>query len=573
MRSQGASGLDQVQQITDPNNQPTPEDDQLPAGVMFPLDPAFEAQWATGPGGAQPKAGGDRQHEAAAQSIPREAAQTWGHQDAQAGRQPHHKSDWQFSPQRHGDYLHGYNNTAGVIHGLVGKAPLSKQEYGSATGRPDLHGHYLQAYAEGRKRSTSQQGPYDGSLQAAASQHTADAWSQPRQTTDDLNPPYNSAETTPPVNQDGGDHAAGLAAGKADRAAGSRPAFADNSSGVSPYVKGYAEGYGAPAAPQGVQDVPGSMGGDSGQAANAQEAQQGFQVARASLVRQGEGRGGPVTGRCPECTGRNESHASWCSHADDPDNWAFESSRTSAAFAPDSLMRDPDFAKAYRYAQLWEPGGFPLVRTGSAAFEAGLYASITDQPAKQRGWLAEHARFAKDYPELRRRIELHASFTRKHARKMRQKVAAKSVYLRRQAATSTDLITDGPGTSPDPMGSTPINGPGTPPPMAGMDNANAPGGSPPYQGAPPLPGGPVAPDDVMGKPQEKPQQSGPFTNTFSGNHPENADLAPVAPNSADQPGYSNKDAYKGDPSGNDRVARLTAFRAVVQQNLSRMGAQ
>jgi hypothetical protein len=574
---EGASSLTQVQQITDPNNQPSPEDDQLPAGVMFPIGEGLAAQWVTGPGGAQPKAGDGQQHEAARDTLPQGAAQMWGHLDAQEGKQPQHKRDWQYSPQRHGDYIKSYSNTAGVIHGMTGRAAMSRQEYASKTGRPDLHGHYLQAYAEGRKRNSSPQGPYgeEGLSAQGAREVTADAWSEPRQTTDDINPPYNSPDTTPPPSQDGGDYAAGQAAGKADRAAGSRPAFADNSSGVSPYVKGYAEGYGAPGAPQGAQDVPGSMGGDSGQAVNVQEAQQSFQRARASLVRQGEGRGGPVTGRCPECTGRNESHASWCSHADDPDNWAFEGRRASlrrvsAAFAPDGLMRDPDFAKAYKYAQLWEPGGFPLVKQGSAAFEAGLYAGITDQPAKQAGWLSEHYRFAGEYPELARRIELHASFTRKHARKTGGK-KPRGIYLR--AGTSTDLITDGPGTSPDPMGSTPINGPGTPPPMAGMDNANAPGGSPPYQGAPPLPGGPVAPDDVMGKPQEKPQQSGPFTNTFSGDHPGNADLAPVAPNSAAQPGYSNKDAYKGDPFGGDRVAKLAAFRATVQQNLSRMGAQ
>ena len=347
-----------------------------------------------------------------------------------------------------------------------------------------------------------------------------------------MNPPYNSAETTPPVNQDQGDYAAGKAAGQADRGAGSRPAFADNSSGVSPYVKGYAEGYGAPAAPQGAQDVPGSMGGDSGQAANAQEAQRAFQVARASR--------------------RTASLR-----------------RVSASFAPDSLMSDPEFRKGYLFASKWRPGQ-RLVSQGSARFEAGVYAGITDQPTKRGAWLDAHARLAAKYPELRRRIELHASFTRKHARKTGQRGG---IYLQRQGGTSTDLITDGPGTSPDPMGSTPINGPGTPPPMAGMDNANAPGGSPPYQGAPPLPGGPVAPDDVMGKPQQKPQQSGPFTNTFSGDHPGNADLAPVAPNSAAQPGYSNKDAYKGDPFGGDRVARLTAFRAAVQGSLSRMGAQ
>jgi hypothetical protein len=209
----------------------------------------------------------------------------------------------------------------------------------------------------------------------------------------------------------------------------------------------------------------------------------------------------------------------------------------------------------------------PLVKKGSALFEAGLYAGITDQPSKQREWLAEHSRFASSHPELARRIELHGSFTRKHARAHRLK--AQGVYVRR-AGTSTDLITDGPGTSPDPMGSTPLNGPGAPPPMGGLSNPAVPGGAPPYQGAPPLPGGPVVPDDVMGQPQQPPQPNGPTVQTFSGMHPENVQLAPAAPNQADQSGYTNRDAYRGDPRGGDRLA---AFRRRVQAGLTEMGAR
>jgi hypothetical protein len=110
--------------------------------------------------------------------------------------------------------------------------------------------------------------------------------------------------------------------------------------------------------------------------------------------------------------------------------------------------------------------------------------------------------------------------------------------------------------------------------MAGLDTANAPGGASPYQGAPPLGGGPVAPDDVVGNPQQAPQPSGPFTNTFSGDHPENTTLAPVAPNSAAEPGYSNKNAYSGNPLGGDRTAnlKLAVFRQRVQDGLVRMGA-
>jgi hypothetical protein len=136
--------------------------------------------------------------------------------------------------------------------------------------------------------------------------------------------------------------------------------------------------------------------------------------------------------------------------------------------------------------------------------------------------------------------------------------------LRLTAATTTDLITDGPGTSPDPMGSTPLNGPGTAPPMGGGEDPARAGGAPPYQQMEPAGHGPVAPDDIMGQPQQAPQQAGPFTQTFSGRHPENADLSPVAPNTAAQPGYENTDAYQGDP----RQQRAMAFRRKVQASLA-----
>lgn len=486
---------------------------------MFPVNPGFAQQWVTGPQGAQPK-GGEQQKEGARRPHP-DAARLLGRLEATDRRQPQHQDDYNGSTIQHGRYLSGWNEVAGMVHALAGNAPMSRGEYEKLTGRPDLHSHYLAAYAEGRRmhNGTGQQ-----DMQVTSSLRTqADTWSEPHQTTDELNPPYNSPATAPPMTQPGGDYAAGIAAGKADRAAGQRPAFADNSSGVSPYVKGYAEGYGAPGGPQGAQDVPYSLGGDNGQGQNAQEAQRAFQVARASR-------------------------------------------RVSAAFAPDSLMNDPEFRKGYLFASKWQPGQ-RLVSRGSAKFEAGLYSAVTDRPEIQQAWLGSHA--MGTHPDLAHRIERHVSFTRKASRKL--KLPPRAAYLR-MAGTSTDLITDGPGTSPDPMGATPLNGPGTPPPMGGLGSPAAPGGAPPYQGAPPLPGGPVVPDDVMGRPQQQPQPSGPFTNTFSGQHPENVTLAPVAPNNADQPGYSNKDAYSGD-RGPDKVAKLASFRARVQAGLARMEQQ
>jgi hypothetical protein len=576
----GASGLPQLQQVTDPDNQPAAEDDDLPAGVAFPLgdnspSSPFRQQWSTGPDGPQPRTG-------ARADLPPDAASHIGRSDAMDGRPPAHQDSFGYSKQQHGRYLRAWNLTAGLMHGLVGRAAMTEQEYSQKTGRPDLHRHYLSAYAQGRAMHGDSSALYradDGGQATASLRRQGDTWTQPHQTTDDATPPYNTPQTSPDPwsqNEGGGDYQAGVSAGQSDRSAGERPLFADNSSGVSPYVKGYAQGYGQAQSPAGPQDVPRSMGGDSGQAQNAQEAQHAFQVARASRTAARDLRSHLA-----------EEHRTWGDYQDLPDYHRMlheggdqdhqyqalpeqedgaGSSRTaslrrvSAAFAPDSLMQDPEFSKAYKYAYIWEPG-VPLVTKGSAQFEAGLYAGITDQPRKHLTWLAEHARHASRFPELARRIALHESFTRK--------MSATGIYVR-QAGTSTDLVTDGPGSSPDPMGSTPLNGPGTPPPMGGLSDPAASGGAPPYQGAAPLPGGPVVPDDVMGRPQQQPQPDGPTVQTFSGMHPENAQLAPVAPNKADHGEYSNRDAYRGDPRGGERLA---AFRRRVQAGLAQMEGQ
>lgn len=497
-----------------------------------------------------------------------------GRADAMNNQQPEHKDSFGASRQKHRRYLEGWNQTAGLIHGLVGRAPMSKEEYGAKTGRPDMHSHYLSAYAQGRAMHGQSNSLYradDGGQATASLRAQADAWSQPHQSTDDFSPPYNSAETSPDPwsQQEGGDYQAGVSAGRSDRQAGERPLFADNSSGVSPYVKGYAEGYGSGRPPAGPQDVPLSMGGDSGQAYNAQEAHRSFQVARASrtasaqdawadargnLERQHDVRGGHEISGAPGDESLEGEGTGGRSGA----TWKVSSlRRTSAAFAPDSLMADADFRKGYLFARRWQRGQ-RLAGRGSARFEAGLYAGITDNPRMQDSWTAAHAAQGPRHRELVRRMGLHQSFTGKLLGSYGHPP------MRYLAGTSTDLITDGPGTSPDPMGSTPLNGPGSPPPMAGRDEAAQAGGAPPYQGAPPLPGGPVVPDDVMGAPQRAPEPSGAFTNTFSGQHPENAVLAPVAPNKADSSGYTNPGAY---PQGNNRLA---AFRQRVQAALAAM---
>jgi hypothetical protein len=679
------------------------------------------------------------------------AVRMFGQMDAMDGKRPRHKDSYPFSNKAHGQYMRGWNNTRGAMDATLGREPVSREDYAEWSGRPDLHQHYLGVYSQVKA------GRSGADIQAEGSRRTADFMTRPHQSTDDLNAPYNSGQTTPQPwssSEQPGDYDQGLRDGQEDAAAGEHPTFADNSAQTSPYVKGYAVGYSGRPPDTGVRDVPRSMGGDSGQPMNEQQAQTAFQVSKASLQRTaaclgcphpphlgqpcnaegcrhlhhpGEEGAGPgmharTIGHVPDPgapgysmpRGGTPSRPGWEDEYEGSGNRtddAYEGWRTdygrysalqrqahdfteserenaahslgpddklpvnslqdlknahtrahqvkgipestvdayldrldkeydygggdshahdrraaslrhvSAAFITREAVREPDFRKGYKFAARWQPGR-RLVAQGSPAFEAGMYAALCDRPGIQEAWAQEHHRLARRYPALGSRLDAHASFTRKLALADRGRygISGLGCYpVRRQAAwaggeadcgheeawgghcgqascpnyanacpkhndvrpdarqrcnregqqrtagTSVDLITDGPGTSPDPMGSTPLNGPGTPPPMGGGEDPARSGGPSPYQGAQPQGSGPVAPDDVLGQPQEPPQESGPFTQTFSGRQPGNADLAPVAPNTAGGSGYSNSDAYQGDPR---RYQQAMAFRRKIQASLA-----
>jgi hypothetical protein len=520
---QAASSLSYPHEVVDPNNAEVPQADQFSPESMFPLNPAFQGEWETGPGGAQPK-GGQQQKEAGMRASGG-THRLFGRMDAMEGKQPRHKSDYSaiFSDKGHGQYLRSYNEMAGMVHTMSQRTPWTQKQYAEMTGRPDLHKHYMGAYAD----ATAQRNLPAGTPREAVRRH-ADTLTRPHQTTDDFAPPFNSAATTPQPspgqNSSDGDYQAGFSEGQQDARTSQRPTFMDNSSKVSPYVKGYAEGYAAAGQQYGTQDTPMSLGGDSGQAQNAQEAGTQFQVSKASL-------------------------------------------RASAAFVTPQALAQPDFTRGYRYALNWKGGR--LVSQGSAAFEAGLYAGITDNPRAQETWAREHDRLGSVHAVLSDRLDAHEGFTRRYAR-ANPSVFVRGLYV--QAGSSTDLITDGPGTSPDPMGSTPINGPGTPPQSGGRGNPGRPGGASPYQGAEPHGGGPVVSDDVAGPAQEPAKPDGKPQMGFSGPGPgyTNINLAPAAPNDAAGPGYSNAAADQGNPHHDGRQA---AFRAVVQSRLAKMREQ
>lgn len=146
-----------------------------------------------------------------------------------------------------------------------------------------------------------------------------------------------------------------------------------------------------------------------------------------------------------------------------------------------------DFKKGYGYGSRWT-AGTRLVTTGSKEFEAGIYAGISDNAENQGAFVEAHREAAARFPALGKRIDAHKRVTARVVSK--NEVASTGLYL--LASTSIDLNTTAPNTTPAADGSTPINGPGKPGPLAGEQNAAAPGGPAPYNGAEPF-GAPVVP--------------------------------------------------------------------------------
>lgn len=136
-----------------------------------------------------------------------------------------------------------------------------------------------------------------------------------------------------------------------------------------------------------------------------------------------------------------------------------------------------EYRKGARFGRDWQAGQ-AIVRQGSAEFEAGLYAGITTNAANQQAWLEAHEKWGAQDQGISDRIAMHEAFT---------------AALIAEAGSSEDLDTMSPGNNPQPGGMTPLNGPGSTPPMDGGMDPAAPGGASPYNGAEPF-SKPVAPD-------------------------------------------------------------------------------
>lgn len=383
-------------------------------------------------------------------------------------------------------------------------------------------------------------------------QKQADQWlggDEPHAVPGGETPVYNSPATTD--QQVSGDYARGHSEGQQDARSGERPTFSDNSSGVSDYVKGYVEGF-AQAAPQpgqtSPQDVPRSMGGDSGQAMNAQEVaarterplQERPPITMAKKVmadgvsqkkRDDAERAGhtyPGTDSFPidnkqdlenakHDIGRSKlPHDKLIRYIDEraedlgaakvgetDEGTKKKSSLTvSAALVTKNITDDEDFWTGYQVGRHWTAKRLLPIK-GRPGFEAGLYAGITDNPQAQTDWIERHQVQSQRYPELEERMDTHHRVTASYAR-VNGNAYIKGLYV--QAATSTDLDTMSPTSTPDPQGATPLMGPGTVPPLRNAPGTPAaPGGASPYNGAEPM-GSPVVDDPLIGqKPAQLPE--------------------------------------------------------------------
>ncbi|MFE6000266.1 hypothetical protein ACFQ6C_25955 [Streptomyces sp. NPDC056454] len=256
----------------------------------------------------------------------------------------------------------------------------------------------------------------------ASLQTKADQWTQPHQT---VQPTIaNTPDSTPPRTV--ADAGSGAADAKDHNA---QPSFGDAHAAPA-YTDAYTSA--TPKAP--AQNVPVSIGGDNGQAAQ---------------------------------------HPAYASRK----------------VASKEEMQHPDFQRGYKYAAKWRPGT-PVVTPGTPELEAGIYAGITDRPQDRGAWLAAHAKLTEIEPRLGQRIAVHRQFT--HQVAAEHALPTDGTYLSVQAATGIDPDMTAPSTAPSPSGDTPINGPGRPGPLAGGMDAAAPAGPAPYNGAEPF-GHPVVP--------------------------------------------------------------------------------
>jgi hypothetical protein len=528
---QGASTLPQVQQTVDPNNAPTPQADQLPADVMFPLNDAYLQEWETGPGGAQPKSGKQASMDDETNSDPStERCTDCGHQrgcdcphhctfpgDKEASRRRKPAGEGQFVSAEKQKCTQCGNN--------------SKTAFSDGSSRCVMCGH-----------------------EKKASRHQANGYPM-----GDMRP----AETMP----DGtkvGDHDHDWWGGGEEMEA-EEPAEVGHQAGLYRSQKKCRRC-------GNVKNNKGECMG-CGKNPNSCSCSSMQQTASAS---------------CPHCS--HGAHEGQCKDGDCTCTYAGRHLIHGMRRRADTLSQ-PHQTTDDIYPPYNSPQTTPAP-IGNGDYQAGFRDGQADRTSGERPTFSDNSSGVSPYvsgyaagysgqqpgqeppqnPDIPRSLGGDSGQAQNAGEAASKFLVSKGSRMTKNAGTSVDLVSDGPGTSPDPMGSTPINGPGTPPQMGGLAEAAQPGGPSPYQGAPPFGQGPVVPDPQAGQPQRPATPEPRVQQSYSGggdgvSNGTGINLAPQAPNAAG-PGYSNPGAYQGSPGGGDRTAR---FRATVQANLTRMG--
>jgi hypothetical protein len=486
LRAQAASGLDQIQQTIDGNNQPkttplptevfdtfAPEVDPINAGVSgtedsnrAPLIQEIVNGGSGADGGAPEKPGGHSTGDELSWSPPEGMQQdstaplSYGQgPEGGAGTGPRHQSALIPAPSPAIGYTMTMDDYLAARAGGQGKGRREAasglpmiQETVDANNQPHAPTPIPPAVAfpldpefqaEWTTNGTGNAQPGAGSSQTctcgktpctcgaakAASRKQADMYGNSDAPHAVVQPDVaNTPATTPPPASAAG----GSAAGVADARANEAPTFGDDSAGVPTPAQQYAEGYSSVPQGGGTPDIPASVAGP----------------------------------------GKGVTHAG---------------AKVSSLIVTAAEKEHADFRKGYGYASRWTPGT-RLVSTGSKEFEAGLYAGISDNAEHQRAFVEAHRAAGEKYPKLAARVARHKEVTAHVVSK--NDVGSNGLYL--VASTSMDLPTMAPNTSPAADGSTPINGPGRPGPLDGQQEAATPGGPSPYNGAEPF-GTPVVP--------------------------------------------------------------------------------
>lgn len=497
---QGASGLDMIDQVIDANNQVKVTG--YPTEVAFPLNNEFEPEYSTHGTGTVSKGDVDENnaphHREAAAKPKVELHTVYQDPDLSAAHSTHIKVNGQ--PL---DFGYGAENGSRVVPNVPsGSGPAVDQGSGygayihDPTFRHPVSGHHATPQGAAEKAVDSWMDAHK-SRQAAAKndeallRRVADMFGGsdaphkvPQQNVQ--NGPWSTPDTPEQATK---------AKGKSDaKDTEQAPTFSDASSHVPAGVKGYSEGYASvDQGDENEKNEPGSLEGPGKWTTHAGSRTAAFN--KNDTVNVNDGRGN-LTGAQGRVVGgpHNDSYGTTydVEHGDrsvkryhetklehpNSERGRYESEHAKHGAAKISHLittaadrENVEFTKGYAYATKWTMTT-PIVREGSASFEAGLYAGLTDNP-DVRSYFVE----ACKERGLTDRINRHAAITQGLADQLGVKVASTSLYL----------DTAAPNTSPSGDGSTPINGHGRPGPLDGKETGEeGPGGPSPYNGAAPF---------------------------------------------------------------------------------------